>query len=104
MHRGSKCEKLCPMNNIKIVDKKVVQNNQCTMCYRCINNCPKQAMILLASGNYCGVECDREISMMRIILLCTNGYIVCVLCVRNNYFLQKFMIQLLVKMDIFVWW
>lgn len=43
----SKCEKLCPMNNIKIVDKKVVQNNRCTMCYRCINNCPKQAMTLL---------------------------------------------------------
>lgn len=42
-----KCEKLCPMNNIKIVDKKVVQDNQCTMCYRCINNCPKQAMTLL---------------------------------------------------------
>ena len=42
-----KCEKLCPMNNIKIVDKKVVQNNQCTMCYRCINNCPKQTMTLL---------------------------------------------------------
>lgn len=42
-----KCEKLCPMNNIKIVDKKVVQNNRCTMCYRCINNCPKQAMTLL---------------------------------------------------------
>jgi len=42
-----KCEKLCPMNNIKIVDKKVWQNNQCTMCYRCINNCPKQAMTLL---------------------------------------------------------
>lgn len=40
-----KCEKLCPMNNIKIVDKKVVQ--RCTMCYRCINNCPKQAMTLL---------------------------------------------------------
>lgn len=36
-----------PLNNIKIVDKKVVQNNQCTMCYRCINNCPKQAMTLL---------------------------------------------------------
>ena len=42
-----KCEKLCPMNNIKIEDKKVVQNNQCIMCYRCINNCPKQAMTLL---------------------------------------------------------
>lgn len=46
----SKCEKLCPMNNIKIVDNKVVQNNQCTMCYRCINNCPKQAMTLLGKN------------------------------------------------------
>lgn len=45
-----KCEKLCPMNNIKIVNKKVVQNNQCTMCYRCINNCPKQAMTLLGKA------------------------------------------------------
>lgn len=42
-----KCEKLCPMNNIKVIDKKVIQNNQCTMCYRCINNCPKQALTLL---------------------------------------------------------
>ena len=42
-----KCEKLCPMNNIKMVDKKVIQNNQCTMCYRCVNNCPKQAITLL---------------------------------------------------------
>jgi len=42
-----KCEKLCPMNNIKIVKRTVVQNNQCTMCYRCVNNCPKQAVTLL---------------------------------------------------------
>jgi ferredoxin len=35
------------MNNIKVVDKKVVQKNQCTMCYRCINNCPMQAITLL---------------------------------------------------------
>lgn len=42
-----KCEKLCPMKNIEIVEKKVVQKNRCTMCYRCINHCPKQAMTLL---------------------------------------------------------
>lgn len=42
-----KCEKLCPMKNIKVVDEKVEQKNQCTMCYRCINNCPRQAMTLL---------------------------------------------------------
>ena len=45
-----KCENICPMNNIKIIDKKVVQNNECTMCYRCINNCPKQAMTLLGKA------------------------------------------------------
>lgn len=45
-----KCEKLCPMNNIKVIDKQVVQNNRCTMCYRCINNCPKQAMTLLGEA------------------------------------------------------
>lgn len=42
-----KCEKLCPMDNIKIVDGKAVSKGRCTMCYRCINNCPKQALTLL---------------------------------------------------------
>lgn len=42
-----RCEKLCPMNNIKVIDKKAVPGNRCTMCYRCINNCPKQAVTLL---------------------------------------------------------
>lgn len=45
-----KCEKLCPMKNIKVTDKKVVTNGQCTMCYRCINHCPKQAMTLLGKA------------------------------------------------------
>ena len=45
-----KCEKLCPMKNIEIVEKKVVQKNRCTMCYRCINHCPKQAMTLLGKA------------------------------------------------------
>lgn len=59
-----KCEKLCPMNNIKIVDKKVVQNNRCTMCYRCINKLP-EASYDVAWEKGCGAECDREIFMMR---------------------------------------
>ncbi len=42
-----KCESLCPMNNIKMVDEKAVSNNRCTMCYRCVNNCPKRAITLL---------------------------------------------------------
>ena len=42
-----KCEKLCPMKNITIVEHKAVPGNRCTMCYRCINKCPGQAITLL---------------------------------------------------------
>ena len=30
-----------------MVDEKAVSNNRCTMCYRCVNNCPKRAITLL---------------------------------------------------------
>ena len=29
------------MKNISIKDQKAVSSDQCTMCYRCINKCPK---------------------------------------------------------------
>ena len=45
-----KCEQLCPMRNIKIVDNKAVSQGQCTMCYRCVNHCPKQAITLLGKA------------------------------------------------------
>lgn len=40
----SKCEKLCPLNNIKIADKKPVWGNNCTHCMACIANCPVDAI------------------------------------------------------------
>ncbi len=45
-----KCEKLCPMKNITIVEHKAVSGDRCTMCYRCINKCPKQAITLLGKN------------------------------------------------------
>lgn len=39
-----KCAKLCPLNNIKIVDKKPVWENNCTHCMACIANCPTNAI------------------------------------------------------------
>lgn len=39
-----KCEKLCPLNNIKLIDKKPIWNNQCTHCMACIGNCPTEAI------------------------------------------------------------
>ena len=35
------------MGNITINDKVAVSSDRCTMCYRCINRCPKQAITLL---------------------------------------------------------
>ncbi len=42
-----KCVKICPMQNIELVDGICISKNQCTMCYRCVNYCPKQAITLL---------------------------------------------------------
>ena len=39
-----KCEKLCPLNNIKMADKKPVWGDQCTHCMACIGNCPVNAI------------------------------------------------------------
>ena len=41
------CAKNCPTQNIRIEDGKAVASNQCTMCYRCVDFCPKQAVTLL---------------------------------------------------------
>ena len=41
------CAKVCPLENIQISDGKAVPSGKCTMCYRCVNRCPKQAITLL---------------------------------------------------------
>ncbi len=39
-----KCEKLCPLNNIKIIDGKPSWSNKCTHCMACICLCPTEAI------------------------------------------------------------
>ena len=48
-----KCVKLCPMQNISIVDNKAVSGGKCTVCYRCMNNCSKKALTILGN-KVCG--------------------------------------------------
>lgn len=43
----SLCEKICPMGNIAVKNGIAVSSDKCTMCYRCISKCPKQAITLL---------------------------------------------------------
>ncbi len=39
-----KCERVCPLNNITIKDKKPVWEKNCTHCMACINYCPTEAI------------------------------------------------------------
>ena len=39
-----KCQKLCPLNNISLVDGTPVWGDQCTHCMACIGNCPTKAI------------------------------------------------------------
>lgn len=41
------CVSLCPMDNLQIIDGKAISFDHCTMCYRCVNHCPQQAITLL---------------------------------------------------------
>jgi NAD-dependent dihydropyrimidine dehydrogenase PreA subunit len=41
------CANSCPAKNINMVNGKATAGTQCTMCYRCISHCPKQAITLL---------------------------------------------------------
>ena len=45
-----KCAAQCPMNNIQMAEKTAKASNQCTMCYRCINICPQQAITLIGKS------------------------------------------------------
>ena len=47
-----KCVALCPMENIKIIDGKVVSGDKCTVCYRCCNSCPTQVLTVLGRKVY----------------------------------------------------
>ena len=53
-----KCETLCPMKNITVMEQKAVSGSRCTMCYRCINKCPRQAITLL--GKRIVEQCEIE--------------------------------------------
>lgn len=39
-----KCEKVCPMNNIEMVDGRPVWEDNCTHCMACICGCPEAAI------------------------------------------------------------
>ena len=38
------CVRVCPMENIRLTDKKAITGDNCTVCLACVHACPHQAM------------------------------------------------------------
>jgi formate hydrogenlyase subunit 6/NADH:ubiquinone oxidoreductase subunit I len=54
------CEKICPTNSIRIVNKKPEWLKTCEQCMRCVNYCPKQAIYQKAEGSIKGKNTYHE--------------------------------------------
>lgn len=55
-----KCVDNCPVKNLSLMGKEVIQHDKCILCYRCVNICPKKAACVLLKQSpkrqYKGVE------------------------------------------------
>lgn len=39
------CARICPMDNIRIVEKRAAHGNRCAACYACVHWCPEHATL-----------------------------------------------------------
>lgn len=44
------CAVRCPMQNLSLEHGKIVQHDNCTLCYRCVNLCPEKAATIYLKG------------------------------------------------------
>ena len=55
----TKCVKICPKENIIMIDNKSQGKDKFTVCYMCVNECPKQAITLLGKTVIVQTSVDR---------------------------------------------
>ncbi|MPM83250.1 hypothetical protein SDC9_130313 [bioreactor metagenome] len=41
------CVRRCPVQNLELTERGVVQKNRCILCYRCVNLCPQKAATVM---------------------------------------------------------
>jgi ferredoxin/flavodoxin len=44
------CVSLCPVKNLQIIEETIVPQNNCTLCYRCVNHCHTNAIRIAAKS------------------------------------------------------
>lgn len=61
------CTKLCPANNIKVEDGKVVWAKKCQDCLSCIHNCPKSSIQIPEQTETTGRYINPKITLKELI-------------------------------------
>lgn len=60
-----KCEKVCSVGNIRMVDRKPTWNHNCEYCLACINHCPVKAINFKNSTQKRGRYTNPHVSMLQ---------------------------------------
>lgn len=59
-NRCGLCVRRCPMGNLELTEAGITQQNNCILCYRCVNLCPQRAATVLLhtkpTRQYKGIE------------------------------------------------
>lgn len=62
------CTKVCPANNIKLIDNTPQWQHHCERCTACLQLCPKQAIQFKENSKNWGRYCNPEVSINELII------------------------------------
>jgi len=58
------CASICPMKNFGLENGRVIMRNDCMICYRCVNKCPRRAIAVFVRAKvrkqYGGFENEKN--------------------------------------------
>jgi len=81
------CERLCPFDAIHVVKGiAVVDEEKCTACGICIENCPKKIIELVPVSKLVRVLCKNTDKGKAVVEVCKVGCIACQKCVKACQF------------------
>lgn len=80
------CEKICPFDAIHMDQEAglpVIDWEECTGCGKCVNECPRQVLVLVPEKKQVRLVCSSSASGKEVRRACTRGCIKCQICVKN---------------------
>ncbi len=79
------CVVACVFDAIRITDEMlpVIDEDKCTGCGKCVNDCPKAALMLHPYPERLSVGCGNQVAPKLVRKVCQVGCLHCKLCVRT---------------------